>query len=130
MQTNDSMARFFSQTADSIAQINKEPNIDANGKNALVQNQLDLLKNYMTVAGAISNMPDLPGLLIFDGTSLVSRPPTAPAAPISTPQTEALQILGRLTLQAEEGGDSWVDPVTGQHYSRDQYQQLQAKAGG
>jgi hypothetical protein len=78
MQSNDSMARFFSQTSASIAEILKDPTISVENKNALVKKQTDLLQNYMAVAAEIGNMPELKDILVFEGTSLAATP-TAPA---------------------------------------------------
>lgn len=137
MQANDSTARFFSQISSSISDILKEPNISVDGKQQLVLQQTNLLKNGIALIAGISKIPELNTLLNFDipvpnssGWVSPASASATTAAPVSTPQTEALQILGRLQLQASDGGDSWVDPVTGTNYTRDAYQRLQAQAGG
>lgn len=82
LQTSQSASQFFAQMATSIGDILKEPNIGVEQKNQLVQKQLDLLKNGMTVIGGIGNL-NLAGLLTFPTTGtpgVAGTPGTAGAA--------------------------------------------------
>lgn len=64
LQASQSSAMFFSQTATSIGDILAQPDIGVDEKQQLVEKQLQLLENGMTVIGQIGDL-DLAGLLDF-----------------------------------------------------------------
>lgn len=74
LQTNQSAALTFSNFSTAIGEILKEPGIGVEQKNQLVQKQIELLRNAMTVIGGVANL-DLSSLLNFPEPA----PPTPPA---------------------------------------------------
>jgi hypothetical protein len=81
MQASQSASVMFSNTANSISNILAQPDIPEAQKQSLINSQIKLLENYMSVAGALSNL-DLSGLIDFSTTTPGTTASTAsdPAA--------------------------------------------------
>jgi hypothetical protein len=89
MQANASAAQFLSQTSQSIGDILSNPDMTLANKEQLVQKQVDLLENGLSVMGSISNL-DLTSLLDFSALSDTGSPVTdanGTAAPATPPIT-------------------------------------------
>lgn len=88
MQANASAAQFLSQTSQSIGDILSNPDMTLANKEQLVQKQVDLLENGLSVMGSISNI-DLTSLLDFSALSTTASP--APEDTASAPaQTQPI----------------------------------------
>jgi hypothetical protein len=85
LQSSASASAFFSQVSTAIGEILKEPNIGVEQKQQLVQKQIELLKNGLSVIGGIGNL-DLTGLLTFPAAA---APEAKPAGAASSPTEEA-----------------------------------------
>lgn len=68
LQSNQSASSLFSQITQNIATISASTTMDATAKQQAVDNQLQMLKNGLSINGAISNL-NLSSLLDFSGSS-------------------------------------------------------------
>lgn len=82
LQSSQSAAMFFSQNADSIGQILSNPDIPTYSKEVLVQQQLMLLENGLSVIGSIGNM-DLGSLLDFGDYEMTFNADTESSPPVN-----------------------------------------------
>jgi hypothetical protein len=74
MQASQSASNLFSQITQNITNISASKDMDAAAKQAAVDNQLLLLRNGMSINGAISNL-NLSDLLDFSGSTPVPPAP-------------------------------------------------------
>jgi ethanolamine utilization protein EutP (predicted NTPase) len=84
LQSSQSATQFFSQITAGISDILKEPNIGVEQKAQLVQKQIDMLRNGLTVIGSVSNL---------DLTSLLTFPEIPPAQSLSAEDVQRLRDL-------------------------------------
>lgn len=101
IQTNQSAAVYFSETATAIGSILSNPDIPQNQKQSLIDKQRQLLEQGLNVIGGIADL-DLAGLLKFgaggsDGGTAGQLPGVGGGTPLNQEQINALLRGGSIT---------------------------------